>query len=161
MAFKKVKTNKQFADLKGVLTQSKQTDPALAQTVSVLIDRLTKFQSETNEAIAASASGIGAGETPSGGGGGGGGGTGLTLADLTQSFLTRNIETADLVNSLQLIAGLNITFDTSVANQLKINATAGGGAAATHYDTPLTDGDPDETNLIFASGDCIIVQVPI
>ena len=29
------------------------------------------------------------------------------------------------------------------------------------YDSPLTDGDSDETELIFADGDCIIVQVPV
>lgn len=34
-------------------------------------------------------------------------------------------------------------------------------AGARHYDAPLSDGDPVAPNLIFAGGECIIVQVPL
>jgi len=34
-------------------------------------------------------------------------------------------------------------------------------SSSNHYDSPLTDGNVDETDLIFASGECVIVQVPV
>ena len=52
MAFKKPKQQPQFADLKGILAQSAETDNALYQTVQVLIDRLTQFQHVTLEQVA-------------------------------------------------------------------------------------------------------------
>ena len=101
MPFKPPRKQPQFADLKGVLSQSGKTDNALSQTVAILIDRLTQFQ-------------------------------GITVEDM---------------------GGV----------QKQLNAIGGalkGGLDVKHYDTPLTDGDVDETNLIFANGECIIVQVP-
>jgi hypothetical protein len=76
---------------------------------------------------------------------------------LAASFLTINDETNDFPNSRQLLAGLGITFDDTVAGKRTINATGGAG---NYYDSPLTDGDPDETDLIFADGDPIICQIP-
>jgi hypothetical protein len=76
---------------------------------------------------------------------------------LAATFLTVNDETNDFPNSRQLLAGIGITFDDTVAGQRTINATSGAGD---YYDSPLTDGDPDETDLIFADGDPIICQVP-
>lgn len=74
------------------------------------------------------------------------------------TFLTVNNETNDFPNSRQLLPGTNITFDDSVDGERTINAT--GGATGNYYDSPLTDGDLVETDLIFASGDPIICQVP-
>lgn len=50
--FRPAKKQPRFADLKGILSQSKQTDNALYQTVEVLIDRLMQFQGVTLEEIA-------------------------------------------------------------------------------------------------------------
>jgi len=76
---------------------------------------------------------------------------------LASSFLTVNDETVDFPNSRQLLAGLGISFDDTVAGRRTINATGGAG---NFYDSPLTDGDEDETDLIFANADPIICQVP-
>lgn len=75
---------------------------------------------------------------------------------LASSFLTVNDETVDFPNSRQLLAGLGIAFDDTVAGRRTISATAG----ANYYDSPLTDGDEDETDLIFANADPIICQIP-
>jgi len=72
-----------------------------------------------------------------------------------QNFLTWADESVDLPSSRQLLAGTGVTFDDTIAFQRTINA----GASA-FYDAPLTDGNVDETDLIFANGECIIVQVP-
>jgi hypothetical protein len=58
--------------------------------------------------------------------------------------------------TLEAVADINQSVSNS---QTTINITDSG--FGNHYDTPLTDGDPDETDLIFASGECIIVQVPV
>jgi hypothetical protein len=43
-----------------------------------------------------------------------------------------------------------------------LDVTAGGtGPTATHYDAPLSDGDLVAADLIYAAGECIIVQVPL
>lgn len=52
MSFRPKKKQPQFADLKGILSQSKQTDNALYQTVQILIERLTQLQGNINEDIA-------------------------------------------------------------------------------------------------------------
>jgi hypothetical protein len=62
-----------------------------------------------------------------------------------------------LPNARQLLAGAGITFDDTVANERTINASATGSG----YWTPLTDGDVDETDLIFAAGEAIAVFVPV
>ena len=73
------------------------------------------------------------------------------------TFLTVDDESNDFPNSRQLLAGTNITFDDTIAHQRTINATGGSG---NYYDSPLSDGDPDEADLIYADGDPIIVQIP-
>jgi len=75
---------------------------------------------------------------------------------LAASFLTINNETNDFPNSRQLLAGLGITFDDTTPGERTINASSGVG----YYDSPLTDGSEDETELIFADGDPIICQIP-
>src|SRR5690606_1513655 len=49
-------------------------------------------------------------------------------ADAT--FATVDDETANLPNSRRLVAGSNITFDTSTPGQLTIHATGSGGGGA-------------------------------
>jgi hypothetical protein len=73
------------------------------------------------------------------------------------TVLTVNDETIVFPNSRRLLAGTGITFDDSVAN---IRTISSSGGAGNYYDSPLTDGDEDETDLIFANGDPIICQVP-
>lgn len=75
---------------------------------------------------------------------------------INADFLTSSDESADLPNSRNVLAGDYITFDDSVANERTISGT--GGTA--YYDAPLSDGDPTAAELIFADGECIIVQVP-
>ena len=43
------------------------------------------------------------------------------------TFITADDETATLANSLKLVAGSNVTFDTSTPGELKISASGGGG----------------------------------
>ena len=75
---------------------------------------------------------------------------------LAASFLTINNETNDFPNSRQLLAGLGITFDDTTPGRRTINATSG----ITYYDSPLTDGNENETELVFGNGDPIICQIP-
>lgn len=107
MAFKPKKKQPQFADLKGVLSQSKQTDNALYQTVQILIERLTQLQGNLNDDIAA----------------------------LSDKFEATEEAPIDPPLTSDDIVGLG-------------------------YWTPLTDGDTEETDLIFANGECIAVFVP-
>lgn len=79
------------------------------------------------------------------------------LSDIgAASFLTIEDETATFPNSRELLAGPGITFDDSVAGERTISTGLGN-----HYDCPLSDGDLVEANLIYAAGECIIVQVPV
>lgn len=73
------------------------------------------------------------------------------------TFLTVNDETNDFPNSRQLLPGTGITFDDTVDGKRTINATGGSG---NFYDSPLSDGDLVEADLIFGNGDPIICQVP-
>jgi hypothetical protein len=121
MAFRPPKKQPEFADLKGILAQSKQTENPLYQTVQEIIERLTQLQLLLNEDIKGK----------------------LNDADATKKFatkfatyLTQQDETGQLPNSLQLLAGTNITFDITIPNKLTINAT--GGAALDHV--PMSTG---------------------
>jgi len=89
-------------------------------------------------------------------GGGGTPVTPVTPGNTTADYLTWSDESTDLPNSRNLIAGTGITFDDSVANERTIISNE-----AFHYDAPLSDGSLVEADLIFAAGECIIVQVPI
>jgi hypothetical protein len=75
------------------------------------------------------------------------------------TYLTVNDETALLINSRKLLAGTNITFNDAVPGQRTINVA--GGPFGNHYDSPLSDGDTSAAELIYANGECIIVQVPV
>lgn len=140
MPFKPPKKQPQFADLKGILAQTKETENPLYQTIQVLIERLVQFRAVTIEQI-----------------------EDVTIpenilqnvATKFATYHTKEDEVAVLPNSWQLLAGPGIVFDDSVPNKRTISAPA------LYYDAPLTDGDPDETDLIFAAGECIIVQVPV
>lgn len=146
MPFRPPKKQPQFADLKGILAQSKnQLDQATYQTIQEIIERLSQFQNVTLEEVAGKLSEAQAV---------------LKFATKHATYLTTEDETSSLPNSVQLVAGTGVSFDDSVPNIRTINSTGGGGTG-NYYDSPLTDGNIDETHLIFANGECIIVQVPI
>lgn len=92
--------------LKSTLATSGLQDQnqALYQTIWLIIEWMRQFQIQVTG-------------TSSAGGGGGGGGL------LNQSFITANNDTATLPNSLQLIAGANITI-TIGPGQITIASTA-------------------------------------
>lgn len=149
MAFRRPKKQPEFADLKGILAQTKkQTESPLYQTVQTLIERLTQFRAVTIEEVADINNSINTTDTI----------INIT-ANKKATYLTETDESLNLPKSRQILAGTGITLDYSVPNKLTISST-GGGSADT-YDSPLTDGDVDEMELITADGDCIIVQVPI
>jgi len=145
MAFRPPKKQPEFADLIGILAQTKQAENPLYQTLSELINRLTQFQLITLQAIADINDSINNSQALLN-----------IIADKRATYLTAVDEKIRLPNSRWLIAGTGIVFDDTVANQRTISA--GGNA---YYDAPLTDGNVDETDLIFALGECIIVQVPV
>jgi len=154
MAFKPPKKPVQFAHLKQTLANANPDNP-MYQTIQAIIEKLIQFQNQNiddKSKIIADVTKIGGAIT----GGGGGGSTGSGLANLT--YLTKDDETSTVSNSIQLLAGTGITFDDSAANKRIINTS---GSSSDHYDAPLTDGDIDETHLIFAMGECIIVQIPV
>lgn len=141
MPFKPGPVRPQFADLKAVLSQGDAEvarSPAY-QAVRILIDRLTQDQKIDKDELKDIDD---------------------TLAQiLAATFLTADDESVIFHNSRQLLAGTNVTFDDTIDNQRTINV--GGGSLGTHYDAPLSDGDTSAADLIFANGECIIVQVPV
>lgn len=147
MAFVPEKRPVEFADLKIVLAQSKDTDNPLYQTVNTLIDRLGQFR------------GLGTAIVKGGGGGGTGpvgppgpagppgqdstvpgppgatgpqGPIGPTPA-LLETFLTVNAEPT-LANHRKLVAGTNVNFNTATPGWLIINATGTGGGGGMNLD---------------------------
>lgn len=147
MAFVPEKRPVEFADLKIVLAQSKDTDNPLYQTVNTLIDRLGQFR------------GLGTSIVKGGGGGGTGpvgppgpagppgqdstvpgppgatgpqGPIGPTPA-LLETFLTVNAEPA-LANHRKLVAGTNVNFNTATPGWLIVNATGTGGGGGMNLD---------------------------
>jgi hypothetical protein len=113
-----------------------QRDQPLYQVINQLIKAVIDASSDTIATI------------DSGGGGG---------ATSDDTFITVDDELATLPQSSQLVAGDNVTFDTSVFGQLRIDVA---DFELGYYDAPLTDGDLTATELIFADGECVIVQVP-
>lgn len=148
MAFQPPKKQAQFADLKGILVQSKKTDHALYQTVQILIERLEQSQNVTIGQITDLQKAIEKNNTSVVS-------VARNLADAT--FLTTADESTPFPQSRMELAGTGIIFDDSVAHRRTIRATGLG----THYDCPLSDGDTSAADLIFANGECIIVQVPV
>lgn len=106
-------------------------DPALYQVIYQLIGAISKLKLETLGSSSSSSSSI-----------------------RNSTYITGNNETGSLPNSRQLLAGLGISFDDTVVGRRTINSSGGS------YWAPLTDGDLDETDLIFADGECIMVNVP-
>lgn len=148
MAFRKPKKQPEFADLKGILAQTKkQTESPLYQTVQTLIERLTQFRTVSIEQVADINNSINDTDTI----------INIT-ANKKATYITETDESLNLPKSRQLLAGTGITLDYSVPNKLTISSSGGSGS---YYDSPLTDGDVDEMELITADGDCIIVQVPV
>lgn len=86
----------------------------------------------------------------------GGSGGGGPISNKT--YLTVGSELGSLPNSSQLVAGTNISFDTSVFGQLRIDASGGGGSGSEW--SVLTNGDPVNPELIFADGDVIMTHIP-
>lgn len=130
-----------FSHLIGILANSRiqQTNNALYQTLYLLIKGITQSRDSlvvTNN---------------------------NTSQSLTQllgvTYLTSEDETVLLINSRKLLAGVGVSFDDSTPGERVVNASAGPGAS--HYDSPLSDGDLLAADLIFAAGECIIVQVPV
>jgi len=92
------------------------------------------------------------------------GAVGGDLSDiLAATIITEADESVTFPNSRRLIAGLGITLDVTIPNQMTVSSTGGGGGGGlgNHYDSPLSDGNIDEMHLISANGECIIVQVPV
>ena len=79
--------------------------------------------------------------------------TGLADAD----FITWSDESTLLPNSRELLAGTNITFDDSIANERTINASGSGGFVEWSV---LTNGNVINPELVFASGDVIMTHIP-
>lgn len=82
------------------------------------------------------------------------GGTDSITGD--QTFLTVDDELATLSQSSQLIAGDNITFDTGVFGQLRIDVEDMAGSEW----SVLTNGDVASPELIYAGGDVIMLETP-
>lgn len=82
------------------------------------------------------------------------GGVSSTLSALT--LITDTDQSASLPNSRRLIAGDNVSFDNSVANQKTIDVTI----PPERVWSVLSDGDLIEPELIYASGEVIMTHVP-
>lgn len=115
MAFRPPKKQPQFADLKGILSQSKSPDNALYQTVQQIIDRLTQFQLLIVEEAKKKLDDTDAE---------------AKYANKFASFITRNDDTLRLPNSIQLLAGTGIVLDYAVANKLTISSLGGASGYA-------------------------------
>lgn len=142
MAFKPKGTeNANFTRLQSILVQTKQQteNNPLYQVIKGLIDVCRQEQISVKDSIGNVVDDVNAVIGPGG-----------DLANAT--FITVNDETGNFPNSRQLVAGTGITIDTSVAGQITISASSGIWA-------PLTDGDLDEAELIFADGACIMVEL--
>lgn len=138
MAFKPPAVQPDFSSLIVSLTNSRlQTkDNALYQTVFQIIKRITT----SRDLILADVKTINE----------------LVSAILAASYWTEEDETITLRNSRMVIAGSGITLDYSVLGQVTVSTVV----TINGYWTPLTDGDADETDLIYANGEAIAVNVP-
>ena len=143
MVFRPPKKPPQFADLKGILAQTKDTENPLYQTIQILIERLDQTKQVNDDKLGKIGQDIS--------------NILKNLANKFATYITKEDEIAVLPNSVQLLAGTGIIFDDSVPNKRTISTSIGGN----HYDCPLSDGDVDEAHLIFANGECIIVQCPV
>lgn len=76
------------------------------------------------------------------------------LSDKT--FITVGSELTSLPQSSQIVAGSNVSFDTSVFGQLRIDVAV---PASSEWSV-LTNGDLINPELIFAGGDVIMLHIP-
>lgn len=90
----------------------------------------------------------------------------VSVADIsTATFITSTDQTGTLPNSRHLIAGTNITLDTSVAGDITIASTASGLVVGDGYWSPLMTGesltgDPADSEMVLdADGDAVMVWV--
>lgn len=144
MAFKPPANQPDFSSLVTSLDNSKiqSTNYALYQTIYFLIHNINSSRNLLLNDLGA---------------------IGGDLSDiLAATIITEANESVTFPNSRQLIAGLGITLDVTIPNQMTISSTGGGsGGLGNHYDSPLSDGNIDEMHLISANGECIVVQVPV
>lgn len=128
---------KRLGKLQSTLLTSglQQTNQPLFQVINQLIQAVIDASSATVEAVASS------------------GGSGIT-AD--ETFLTVDDELATLPQSSRLIAGDNVSFDTSVFGELRIDVATMAGSEW----SVLTNGDAASPELIFAGGDVIMLEIP-
>lgn len=137
MAFQPGDKLVQFADLKSTLSQSKAIDPALYQTVQTLIERLDKFKSSHDSTVDTINNNVNKIVQNI-----------VITPNIVATYLTLLNEVGQLPQSVQLLAGTNITFDDSVANRRIVNATSGGAdldylgnyAPATYNDGDIVIG---------------------
>lgn len=127
MAFRPKKKQPQFADLKGILAQTKEkTESALYQTVQEIIDRLTQLQLILNEEIKGKSSDADAIKK---------------FASRFATYHTKEDETSQLPNSWQLLAGTGISFNDSIPNKRTISSTGSGSGG---YAPVSTGAEPLE-----------------
>lgn len=121
--------------LKSILLRSsiQQENAALFQVINSLIDYLQQSNLEIITVVTGSGSGSG-------------------LAN--QHYLTTQNDLGNLPNSSQILAGTNITFDTSVPGQLTVNVTIPPALSW----AVLSNGDPINPEIIFADGVAIMVN---
>jgi hypothetical protein len=109
-----------------------QKDNPLFQVISQLIGYLRQIQSNTNIQI------------------------NQTSSDAKNlDYLTWSNEHAELVNSRQLLAGVNVLFNDTISGERTVNVTGFGG----NWDV-LTDGFESEPELIYAGGEVIMLHTP-
>lgn len=132
-----------FKQLRQTLVNSRiqVTNKALYQVINQLLNLAAQSQATTQSNLQQIVEGInGNPNNPNGG---------IANAE----YLTWSDQSATLPNSRELVDSLDIAFDDSVAGERAISQKG--------YWSVLTDGDPVETDLIFADGDVISVHMPI
>lgn len=125
-----------FDRLKNKLASAKvrQDDYTLYQVIESLIDYIRQMQTATGEVIIS--------------------GNVDVSNILNSTLLTDDDESTLFPNSRQLLAGSGISFDDSIAGQRTLNNISLGS----EWDV-LTDGHIDETELIYAGGEVIMLEI--
>ncbi len=85
---------------------------------------------------------------------------GVPGAPTDASYVTIGVD-SELSAERVLTAGTGITITDGGPGSTVTIAATGGGGGSDHYDCPLSDGDLTAAEIIFASGECVIVQVPV
>jgi hypothetical protein len=145
MAFQRPKKQPNFATLKSTLAQTKKTEHPLYQTIQILIERLMQFQGITVEEIADINNSINNVNSVVN-----------NLADKTRTYITKDDETLNLPNSIQLLAGTNVAFDDTVANKRTINVTIPPVSVSDHV--PMTLGGEPLEFMSDGDGSSILIE---